>query len=80
MAEEEVNIEEVPEEETDSNYKPPAEKSIGEMLEQDQNDESLNKYKQALLGSATEGSVIVGKLQLILLILGLIPETTKSFE
>ncbi|XP_067859823.1 rho GDP-dissociation inhibitor 3 isoform X3 [Heptranchias perlo] len=35
----------------DSNYKAPAQKSLKEIQEMDNNDESLNKYKQALLGS-----------------------------
>lgn len=40
--------------ETDSsvNYKPPAQKSLKEIQELDQDDESLRKYKEALLGSA----------------------------
>uniref|UniRef100_UPI00398F4801 rho GDP-dissociation inhibitor 3 isoform X1 n=1 Tax=Pristiophorus japonicus TaxID=55135 RepID=UPI00398F4801 len=35
----------------DSNYKPPAQKTLKEIQEMDTNDESLKKYKQALLGS-----------------------------
>ncbi|XP_029996605.1 rho GDP-dissociation inhibitor 1 [Sphaeramia orbicularis] len=40
-------------EETDTpvNYKPPAQKSLKEIQELDQDDESLRKYKEALLGS-----------------------------
>uniref|UniRef100_A0A3B4UVC1 Rho GDP-dissociation inhibitor 1 n=2 Tax=Seriola dumerili TaxID=41447 RepID=A0A3B4UVC1_SERDU len=40
-------------EETDSavNYKPPAQKSLQEIQELDKDDESLRKYKEALLGS-----------------------------
>ncbi|KAL7861307.1 rho GDP-dissociation inhibitor 3 isoform X1 [Colossoma macropomum] len=37
--------------ETDLNYKPPAQKSLQEIQELDKDDESLNKYKQTLLGS-----------------------------
>uniref|UniRef100_A0AAX7VWF6 Rho GDP-dissociation inhibitor 1 n=1 Tax=Astatotilapia calliptera TaxID=8154 RepID=A0AAX7VWF6_ASTCA len=34
------------------NYKPPAQKSLKEIQELDQDDESLRKYKEALLGNA----------------------------
>ncbi|CAG0898796.1 unnamed protein product [Darwinula stevensoni] len=47
------------EEESDKNYKPPPQKTIDEMLAQDENDESLKKYKEALLGGAKTGSVII---------------------
>ncbi|XP_049600134.1 rho GDP-dissociation inhibitor 1 [Syngnathus scovelli] len=42
-------------EETDStvNYKPPAPKSLQEIQELDKNDESLRKYKEALLGKTS---------------------------
>lgn len=44
----------------DSNlYKPPPEKSLKEIIEADQEDESLKKYKETLLGDATKDSVIV---------------------
>lgn len=33
------------------NYKPPAQKSLQEIQELDQDDESLRKYKETLLGS-----------------------------
>jgi len=58
-------------------YQPPPEKSIDDMLNTDVEDESLQKYKAALLGSATAGSgavvvdesdprkVIVKKLSLV---------------
>lgn len=48
------------EHETDGNYKPPPEKTIEEILAADQEDESLRKYKQALLGQAESGKIIVG--------------------
>lgn len=35
------------------NYKPPAQKSLQEIQELDRDDESLRKYKEALLGSTT---------------------------
>lgn len=34
----------------DSNYQPPPQKTIEEMVNADQEDESLRKYKEALLG------------------------------
>lgn len=34
------------------NYKPPAQKSLQEIQELDKDDESLRKYKEALLGSS----------------------------
>uniref|UniRef100_A0A673IXM4 Rho GDP dissociation inhibitor (GDI) gamma n=1 Tax=Sinocyclocheilus rhinocerous TaxID=307959 RepID=A0A673IXM4_9TELE len=39
------------EDEPDLNYQPPAQKSLQEIQELDKDDESLNKYKQTLLGS-----------------------------
>ncbi|XP_026278999.1 rho GDP-dissociation inhibitor 1 isoform X1 [Frankliniella occidentalis] len=45
-------------EEVDSNYKPPPEKTIEEILAADKEDESLRKYKEALLGDAKAGAVI----------------------
>ncbi|CAH1645743.1 unnamed protein product [Spodoptera littoralis] len=51
--------EEEEEEEIKSSYKPPPEKTIDEILAADQEDESLRKYKEALLGEAQAGAVIV---------------------
>lgn len=48
------------ENETDANYRPPPEKTIEEILQIDQEDESLRKYKETLLGQAQAGAVIVG--------------------
>ncbi|BET01740.1 unnamed protein product [Nesidiocoris tenuis] len=45
--------------EIESNYKPPPEKSIEELINADKEDESLQKYKAALLGIAKETPVIV---------------------
>lgn len=45
----------------ESNYKPPPEKTIEEMIAADQEDESLRKYKEALLGEAQVGKVVIGK-------------------
>lgn len=39
------------EDEHSVNYKPPAQKSIQEIQELDKDDESLRKYKEALLGN-----------------------------
>jgi len=39
-------------------YKPPAPKSVEEILKTDQEDESLRKYKEILLGSSAAGLVI----------------------
>lgn len=49
------------EHEDDPTYQPPPEKSIDAMLEADQEDESLQNYKKALLGGAMggTGSVVV---------------------
>jgi len=50
-----------PEEENETNYKPPPEKTIEEILETDKEDESLQKYKEKLLGDAKTGTIIVGE-------------------
>lgn len=47
-------------EEVDSTYRPPPEKSLDELINTDKDDESLKKYKEKLLGEATAGKVIVG--------------------
>lgn len=52
---------ETEEEEIKSSYKPPPEKTIEEILAADQEDESLRKYKEALLGQVQAGPVVVGK-------------------
>nr|CAD7401885.1 unnamed protein product [Timema poppensis] len=49
------------EDEVDTKYKPPPEKTIDEILEADKEDESLRKYKEKLLGEAKTGNIIVGK-------------------
>ncbi|KAM7393621.1 hypothetical protein PAMP_020478 [Pampus punctatissimus] len=57
MAEDEVTPEQLAaiaaenEEPEPVNYKPPAQKSVKEIQELDKDDESLRKYKEALLGS-----------------------------
>lgn len=46
----------------DPNYKPPPQKSIEEILATDQEDESLRRYKETLLGGAAAGTeIIVGE-------------------
>ena len=47
--------------EAESNYKPPPEKTIEQLLQADAEDESLRKYKETLLGEAKAGGVVVGE-------------------
>lgn len=49
------------EEDVDANYQPPPQKTIEEIMAADQEDESLRKYKEALLGAAQAETIIVGK-------------------
>lgn len=51
--------EEGDEEEPSLNYKPPAEKSINEILKTDEDDASLANYKKKLLGDAAEESNVI---------------------
>ena len=46
------------------NYKPPAPKSLDDIVNQDKEDESLNKYKQTLLGNDGK-SIIHGMLSVV---------------
>lgn len=46
--------------EVESSYQPPPQKSIEEIVAADQEDESLRKYKEALLGAAQSETIIVG--------------------
>jgi hypothetical protein len=41
------------------NYKPPPEKTLQEIIAADTEDDSLRKYKEALLGQATKDAIIV---------------------
>ncbi|KAH7695582.1 rho guanine dissociation factor isoform 1 [Aphelenchoides avenae] len=50
----EIKVEEF---EHTTNYVPPAQKSVNEILEADSQDESLKKYKETLLGGAAPGNV-----------------------
>ncbi|XP_005097358.1 rho GDP-dissociation inhibitor 1 [Aplysia californica] len=61
MAEQEQVAPEVQgeEEEENPNYKPPAPKALDEIVSADAEDESLRKYKEALLGGGLAGNVIV---------------------
>lgn len=61
MSEEEVKTPETVEGEgdADTSYKPPPEKTLDEIISADQDDESLRKYKEALLGEAQSGAIIV---------------------
>lgn len=47
--------------EIETNYQPPPQKSIEEIIAADQEDESLRKYKEALLGAAQTEKIIVGE-------------------
>ncbi|XP_064478817.1 rho GDP-dissociation inhibitor 1-like [Ornithodoros turicata] len=47
------------EEEENPNYKPPAAKSLKDIVEADKEDTSLQKYKETLLGSATTEHIIL---------------------
>lgn len=51
--------------EMESNYQPPPQKSIEEIVAADQEDESLRKYKEALLGAAQSEIIIVGESKII---------------
>ncbi|KAK4014166.1 rho GDP-dissociation inhibitor 1 [Daphnia magna] len=42
-----------------SNYVPPPPKSIGELVAADQEDESLRKYKETLLGNAIAENIVI---------------------
>lgn len=59
-AEPDVVLEGAEVEEVESKYMPPPEKSLDDILAADQEDESLRKYKEALLGDSKAGAVIVG--------------------
>ena len=52
-------VPDIEEEEDNPNYKPPAKKELGEILKTDDDDESLRKYKEALLGAGASGDVII---------------------
>lgn len=45
----------------DASYQPPPEKTIEEIMAADQEDESLRRYKETLLGEAQAEKIIVGK-------------------
>ncbi|CAG5114506.1 unnamed protein product [Candidula unifasciata] len=60
MAEHEETAPEADEEEEETlGYKPPAPKALEEIVKQDAEDESLAKYKEALLGGGLSGNVII---------------------
>jgi len=60
MSEENTAHDDLGTDDVDPNYKPPPQKTIEEILETDKEDESLRRYKEALLGQvATTGNVIV---------------------
>lgn len=47
-------------EEVATSYIPPPPKSIGELVAADQEDESLRKYKETLLGNAIAENIVIG--------------------
>lgn len=49
-------------------YQPPAQKSVEEILKADAEDESLRKYKEALLGTADPASLEVCELTTLLFV------------
>lgn len=61
MAEEDVIPEHVSDgEEEKTVYKPPPEKTLSEIMQQDQDDESLRKYKETLLGASSNiGAAVI---------------------
>jgi hypothetical protein len=59
MSEEVKDIDVEQEQEHASNYQPPPQKTIEELVKIDAEDESLRKYKEALLGKAGTETVIV---------------------
>ena len=62
MAEEDnVEIQPVTEEDEEqpTNYKPPPQKTLTEMIEADKDDESLRKYKETLLGTSAGGAAVI---------------------
>ncbi|KAG5263132.1 hypothetical protein AALO_G00282930 [Alosa alosa] len=66
-------------EETESvNYKPPAQKSLQEIQELDKDDESLRKYKEALLGAAAKEADPNAKINVVVTRLTLMCETAPA--
>lgn len=61
MSEKEA-VDHVEGEEHDANYQPPPQKTIEEIMAADAEDESLRKYKEALLGEAQSEKIVFGKL------------------
>ena len=59
MSSEEIHEEDTHVEELESNYVPPPQKTIGELLAADKEDESLRKYKEALLGKAVAETIVI---------------------
>jgi len=67
----------------DANYQPPPEKTIEEIMAADQEDESLRRYKEALLGAAQAEKIIVDmndQRKVIVKKLALVVEGRKDME
>lgn len=59
MADDKHTLPVADDDEDSPNYKPPAAKSLKDIVEADKEDTSLQKYKETLLGAATAAAVIV---------------------
>jgi len=60
MAQQHEDDDDVPDEhDVATGYKPPAQKSVTDIIKADAEDESLRKYKEALLGAALSGAIEV---------------------
>ena len=57
MAEQEAQLQDSDNEDGKAGYKPPAVKSLDEIVNQDADDESLQKYKATLLGGAGKDNI-----------------------
>ncbi|XP_062381973.1 rho GDP-dissociation inhibitor 1 [Sardina pilchardus] len=60
------------------NYKPPAQKSLQEIQDLDKDDESLRKYKEALLGAAAKEADPNAKINVVVTRLTLMCETAPA--
>ena len=57
LSEATANLDVDDEDEDNPNYKVPKQKKMEEMLDQDKDDESLQKYKQTLLGTTEQKQI-----------------------
>lgn len=59
-SEQEHHLEEEHSDDVSVNYVPPPQKTIEELVAADQEDESLRKYKETLLGNAITENIVIG--------------------